>query len=208
MFKRLPRACSVSNGSKPKRVRSCAARCSLAGLAIQTTNRNVTATTPPATVPTQPSAETPAASTPARAVRPSRRAAVLAVQAHALAHANFDAAAAAVVNQLAKTLPCERVSLGLYIGGRLRIGLLRGTPNEYITYGTNPWESRERCEEGALLIKRAFSEPEPFGWEGRYYRYRSVSVWPRPAQPGGPRILISGNSPDGAVFAGKHGFDV
>jgi alkanesulfonate monooxygenase SsuD/methylene tetrahydromethanopterin reductase-like flavin-dependent oxidoreductase (luciferase family) len=102
----------------------------------------------------------------------------------------------------------EYAMLDNLLGGRLRIGLLRGTPNEYITYGTNPWESRERAEEGALLIKRAFSEPEPFGWEGRYYRYRSIAVWPRPAQPGGPRILISGNSPDGAVFAGKHGFDV
>lgn len=86
----------------------------------------MTATTPPATVPTQPSAETPAARAPARAVRPSRSAAVLAVQAHALAHANFDAAAAAVVNQLALTLPCERVSLGLYIGGRLRIAAISG----------------------------------------------------------------------------------
>jgi len=48
------------------------------------------------------------------------------MQAHALAHANFDAAAAAVVNQLALTLPCERVSLGLYIGGRLRITAISG----------------------------------------------------------------------------------
>src|ERR1700735_3563134 len=30
------------------------------------------------------------------------------------------------------------------LGGRLgSIGLLRGTPNEYLTYGTNPWQSRE-----------------------------------------------------------------
>lgn len=94
------------------------------------------------------------------------------------------------------------------LGGRLRIGMLRGTPNEYITYGTNPWESRERFEEGVLLLKRAFSEPEPFGWEGKFYRFRSVSVWPRSLQQPHPRILISGNSRDGAEFAGRHGLDL
>jgi RND family efflux transporter MFP subunit len=51
---------------------------------------------------------------------------VLALQAQALAHARFDAAAAAVVNQLALTLACERVSLGLYVGGRLRIVAVSG----------------------------------------------------------------------------------
>jgi RND family efflux transporter MFP subunit len=87
----------------------------------------LTATTPSVTTPRQDSAEpASAARAPVRAVRPSRSAAVLAVQAHALAHSGFDAAAAAVCNQLAQMLPCERVSLGLYIGGRLRIAAISG----------------------------------------------------------------------------------
>jgi alkanesulfonate monooxygenase SsuD/methylene tetrahydromethanopterin reductase-like flavin-dependent oxidoreductase (luciferase family) len=102
----------------------------------------------------------------------------------------------------------EYAMLDNLLGGRLRVAMLRGTPNEYLTYYDNPWESRERHEEGTLLIKQCWSEPEPFAWEGRYYRYRNVAVWPRPCQPGGPRILISANSPDGAVFAGRHGFDI
>ena len=65
------------------------------------------------------------------------------------------------------------------LDGRLRIGMFRGTPNEYLTYGSNPWESRERYEEGTLLLKACFTEPEPFGWEGRYYRFRNIAVWPR-----------------------------
>ena len=36
------------------------------------------------------------------------------------------------------------------LDGRLRIGMLRGTPNEYLTYGSIPWESRERYESGAF----------------------------------------------------------
>ncbi len=102
----------------------------------------------------------------------------------------------------------EYAQLDVLTGGKLRVGLLRGTPNEYLTYFDNPWESRERLEEGALLIKACWTEPEPFGWEGRYYRFRNVAVWPRVVQDPHPRILISGNSPDGAIFAGRHGFDL
>ena len=72
------------------------------------------------------------------------------------------------------------------LDGRLRIGMLRGTPNEYLTYGSNPWESRERYEEGSVLFIRCFTEPEPFGWEGRYYRYRNIAVWPQPVQRSAP----------------------
>ncbi len=89
------------------------------------------------------------------------------------------------------------------LGGRLRFALMRGTPNEYMTYGTNPWESRERFEEAVALIIRAYTEPEPFGWEGRYYRYRNIAVFPQPVQQPHPRILLTGNSPASARFAGR-----
>ena len=89
------------------------------------------------------------------------------------------------------------------LAGRLTIGLLRGTPNEYMTYGTNPWDSKEAFKEGVRLFIRALTEPEPFGWEGRYHRHRNVSIWPQPLQRPHPRILLSGNSPDSARFAGE-----
>jgi len=81
-------------------------------------------TTPPSIHAPKPAAVPPAAT--ARASRPSRGATVLALQAQALAHAGFDAAAAAVVNQLALLIGCERVSLGLYAGGRLRVVAVSG----------------------------------------------------------------------------------
>jgi alkanesulfonate monooxygenase SsuD/methylene tetrahydromethanopterin reductase-like flavin-dependent oxidoreductase (luciferase family) len=102
----------------------------------------------------------------------------------------------------------EIATLDNLLEGRLRVGMLRGTPNEYLTYFDNPWESRERHEEGTLLIKTCWTETEPFAWEGRYFRFRNIAVWPRTFQPGGPRILISANSPDGAIFAGENGFDI
>ena len=102
----------------------------------------------------------------------------------------------------------EYAMLDNLLGGRLRVAMLRGTPNEYMTYFDNPWESREKAEEGTLLVKACWTEPEPFAWEGRYFRYRNIAVWPRVVQEPHPRILISANSADGAIFAGKHGFDI
>jgi alkanesulfonate monooxygenase SsuD/methylene tetrahydromethanopterin reductase-like flavin-dependent oxidoreductase (luciferase family) len=102
----------------------------------------------------------------------------------------------------------EYAMLDTLLEGRLRLGLLRGTPNEYLTYGTNPWESRERFEEAVRLFILALTEPEPFGWEGRFYRFRNVSVWPRPYQKPHPRILMSGNSPSSAAFAGSLKADI
>ena len=66
--------------------------------------------------------------------------------------------------------------------GRLIIGFLRGTPNEDQTYSVNPAEGRERLLEGMALVIKALTEPQPFSWEGRYYQFRTVAVWPRPVQ--------------------------
>ncbi len=88
--------------------------------------------------------------------------------------------------------------------GRLVVGFLRGTPNEYQAYGVNPAETRERMIEGMELILKAWTEPQPFGWEGRYYRYRTVSVWPRPLQEPFPRTYMLGTSRESAEFAAAH----
>jgi alkanesulfonate monooxygenase SsuD/methylene tetrahydromethanopterin reductase-like flavin-dependent oxidoreductase (luciferase family) len=62
------------------------------------------------------------------------------------------------------------------------------TTNEMLTYDLNPRESRERIDEGMELILRAWMEPEPFGWQGRHFHYRTVSVWPKPLQHKGLRF--------------------
>ncbi|MGY4711522.1 LLM class flavin-dependent oxidoreductase [Mycolicibacterium sp. CBM1] len=102
----------------------------------------------------------------------------------------------------------QYASLDIMLNGRLRFGLLRGTPNEYLTYGTNPWESRERFEEAVELVIRALTEPEPFGWEGRYYRFRNIAVFPQSVQVPHPPILLSANSVSSAQFAARMRCDV
>ncbi|HUB96561.1 MAG TPA: LLM class flavin-dependent oxidoreductase [Stellaceae bacterium] len=89
-------------------------------------------------------------------------------------------------------------------GGRLIAGMMRGTPNEYVTYNINPSESRERFAEALHLIRRAWIETQPFGWLGRYYQYRTVSIWPRPVQKPHPPLYMSGASPEAGDFAAKN----
>ncbi|GAA4025350.1 LLM class flavin-dependent oxidoreductase [Streptomyces plumbiresistens] len=98
----------------------------------------------------------------------------------------------------------ELAMLDTFSGGNLLVGLFRGTPNEYATYGHNPGESKAMFEEGVELLLSAWSEPEPFGWEGVHYRHRMVSIWPQPVQRPRPPVLVSGNSPASAEFAAKH----
>ena len=89
-------------------------------------------------------------------------------------------------------------------GGRLVAGMMRGTPNEYVTYNINPSESRERFAEAVHLIRRAWTEVQPFGWLGRYYQYRTVSIWPRPIQKPHPPMYMSGSSPEAGAFAARN----
>jgi alkanesulfonate monooxygenase SsuD/methylene tetrahydromethanopterin reductase-like flavin-dependent oxidoreductase (luciferase family) len=97
----------------------------------------------------------------------------------------------------------EFALLDTLTGGRVIAGMLRGTSNEYVTYNVNPSESRERFEEALHLIRAAWTEPQPFGWQGRHFEYRTISIWPRPVQQPHPPIYISGSSPESGELAAR-----
>jgi alkanesulfonate monooxygenase SsuD/methylene tetrahydromethanopterin reductase-like flavin-dependent oxidoreductase (luciferase family) len=88
--------------------------------------------------------------------------------------------------------------------GRLIMGFLRGTPNEDQVYGVNPSEGRGRLLESMDLILKALTEPQPFSWEGRYYQFRTVSVWPRPVQQPHPPVVVATRSDDTIRYAAEH----
>jgi len=75
-------------------------------------------------------------------------------------------------------------------GGRLVTGLVRGIGAEYHSWGANPAESHERFHEAHDLIVRAWTEPGPFAFEGKYYHFNYVNTWPRPYQQPHPPIWI------------------
>ena len=99
----------------------------------------------------------------------------------------------------------EYAMLDCMSGGRLIAGLMRGIPHEYIAYNIAPDESWERQKEAIQLIRKAWTEPEPFGWEGKHYQYKQVSIWPKPLQKPHPPILVSASTPQSAEFAGQIG---
>jgi len=98
----------------------------------------------------------------------------------------------------------ELAMLDTLAQGRLVVGLLRGTANEALTYDLNPQEARERTDEGMELILKAWTEPRPFGWQGRHFQYRMVSIWPRPLQQPHPPTYALGTSRESCEFAARH----
>src|SRR4029453_8632316 len=95
----------------------------------------------------------------------------------------------------------EFAMLDAMTGGRIVAGIFRGTSKYYVTYGINPAESRERFQEALKLVVKAWTEPQPFGWQGRFYEYRTISIWPRPVQKPHPPIYMSGSSPESGELA-------
>ena len=98
----------------------------------------------------------------------------------------------------------EYAMLDVMSGGRLIAGFVRGIPHEYIAYNVPPSESRARMKEALDLILKAWTEPEPFGWEGEFYQHRGISIWPKPMQKPHPRMLLSASNDESAEFVGQY----
>ncbi len=73
--------------------------------------------------------------------------------------------------------------------GRLISGFARGIPREYLAYNVSMAESRGRFEEAYKIIKKAWTE-EVFSYEGEYWSYSDVAIWPRPLQQPHPPVWI------------------
>ncbi|HET6948807.1 MAG TPA: LLM class flavin-dependent oxidoreductase [Acidimicrobiales bacterium] len=91
-------------------------------------------------------------------------------------------------------------------GGRIISGFIRGIGAEYHSRSVNPAESRDRFEEAHDLIVKAWTHDGPFRWEGEYFDYQNVNVWPRPFQQPHPEIWApttgSGETLDWAAARG------
>jgi alkanesulfonate monooxygenase SsuD/methylene tetrahydromethanopterin reductase-like flavin-dependent oxidoreductase (luciferase family) len=99
----------------------------------------------------------------------------------------------------------EIAMLDVLSGGRLLLLFLRGVPYELRAFAVNLDESRAMAQEATLLITRALTDPRPFSWEGKYYHYPTVSVWPGLIQHPHPPLYSTGNSFESATFAASQG---
>ena len=95
--------------------------------------------------------------------------------------------------------------LDVLSNGRLLVLFLRGLPFELAAFSVNPDETRAMTQEAVHLITRALTDPQPFSWEGKYYHYQTVSVWPGPMQRPHPPLFSTGNGLESATFAASQG---
>ena len=101
-------------------------------------------------------------------------------------------------NSLALYNPPTRVAeefamIDCLSGGRLVAGFPVGTPMDTcFAYGQNPSQLRARYHEAHDLVMRAWTEPHPFVFHGRYNQLRYVNTWPRPLQKPHPPVWIPG----------------
>lgn len=77
-------------------------------------------------------------------------------------------------------------------GGRLLAGFPVGLAYDAnFNYGVAPVETRARYEENYELIMRAWTERDPFPWNGRYAQHPAVNIWPRPLQAPHPPVSLT-----------------
>jgi alkanesulfonate monooxygenase SsuD/methylene tetrahydromethanopterin reductase-like flavin-dependent oxidoreductase (luciferase family) len=90
--------------------------------------------------------------------------------------------------------------------GRVEMGFIKAAPYEISPANSNPVRLMERFWEANDLILKAMSTRDgPFNWEGEYFHYRQVNVWPRPYQDPHPPVWVSGGSPSTGVEVAKRG---
>ena len=86
--------------------------------------------------------------------------------------------------------------------GRLIAGIARGIPREYQVHNVPLSESRARFEEAYDIITKAWSE-DVFSYQGKFWSYNNVAMWPRPVQRPHPPILLGGGAPAALRRAGR-----
>jgi alkanesulfonate monooxygenase SsuD/methylene tetrahydromethanopterin reductase-like flavin-dependent oxidoreductase (luciferase family) len=88
--------------------------------------------------------------------------------------------------------------------GRLIAGFVRGVGTEYHVTGANPGQSLARFREAHDLIIRAWTEPGPFEFAGKYYHFNYVNLWPRPYQSPHPPVWIPSQGSSETIEFASH----
>ena len=89
----------------------------------------------------------------------------------------------------------EMAMVDNYARGRLEVGFVRGVPYEVFPANSNPVRTADRLWEAHDLILKAWTTHDgPFNWEGRYFNYRQVNIWPRPYQQPRPPVWVTASS--------------
>ena len=73
--------------------------------------------------------------------------------------------------------------------GRIISGFARGIPREYGVHSVPMAESRARFEEAYEIVTGAWTQ-DIFSYEGKFWSYKDVALWPRPVQQPHPPVWM------------------
>ncbi len=100
----------------------------------------------------------------------------------------------------------EMAWLDVLSGGRLEMGLVKGAPYEIAPANSNPATLMRRYWEAHDLILKALTTRNgPFNWEGEFFHYRNVNIWPVPIQQPTPPVWMTGLSTETGRLAAERG---
>ena len=87
----------------------------------------------------------------------------------------------------------EFAQLDILSGGRFIGGIVRGVPQEYVSYNVDPFTSRQRFAECYDILTKCLTD-ELFDYDGQFYNLKAVSIWPRPLQDPFPIWMPAGSA--------------
>jgi alkanesulfonate monooxygenase SsuD/methylene tetrahydromethanopterin reductase-like flavin-dependent oxidoreductase (luciferase family) len=95
----------------------------------------------------------------------------------------------------------EYAVLDVMSGGRMEYAFPLGTGMEYWANegAINPTTARARFRESLDIILKAWSEDGPMRYEGDFYTYRYLNLWPKPLQKPRPKCFIVGTGSEETV---------
>lgn len=94
----------------------------------------------------------------------------------------------------------EYAMLDCLSDGRLVAGLPLGLSYDAnINYGVTPLQTRERYMEAHRLIVKAWTAREVFPWNGKFWQFPAVNLWPRPVQQPHPPVWVPGVGTPGTM---------
>ncbi len=113
------------------------------------------------------------------------------------------------VSLLSPVFAAKQMVTAHHIGeGRFGLNIVSGwNVGEHEMHGVQIREHDERydySEEWITVVKRIWSELEPFDFKGRYFDLKGVLLKPKPCDDDRPLLISAGNSPAGLAFAGRH----
>ncbi len=91
--------------------------------------------------------------------------------------------------------------------GRLDMGFIKGIPYEIPSSNRNPTELMDRFWEAHdFIIKAMTTHDGTFNWEGEFFHYRQVNIWPRVWQEPHPPLWSTTGSSTQARVLGERGY--